>query len=95
MKRLSSMLPGLLRSLNGNEDFMLAFLQEVWPKVAGRRLAEQAKVAGLKGKTLKLTVKGAVWQQQVQGLEGMLLAKIDRLWGKGLIERIAVEPDLD
>lgn len=95
MKRLSSMLPGLLHSLNGNEHVMLAFLQEVWPAVAGRRLAEQAKVAGLKGKTLKLTVKGAVWQRQVQALEGLLLEKIDRVWGRGLIEKIAVELDLD
>ena len=52
-----------------------------WPAAVGKRLALRTRVFGLVRERLVVEVEDAMWQRNLHGLRGQILAKLNELLG--------------
>ena len=69
---------------------LLAVLVGLWPRVAGRAIAEQARPVGLSAGTLVLTASSPCWAVQLQALSGEICAAVNRALGQALVKGLRV-----
>ena len=93
MKRLDSFFPDFLRSIASNEELTLIFLQELWPQLAGKELAEKTTPVALQNKSLVVTVPSEIWAKQLRELRQMLLRSINGFWDFPLLQSIRLRVD--
>jgi hypothetical protein len=94
MRRISSLLPGLLESLQENDEASLAFLVEFWPEIVGKELAERVKPLSLRGGCLVLEVPSEVWKNQLTDLRRMICSAVNDFWGTKRVEKIRLQSHL-
>jgi hypothetical protein len=59
-----------------------------WPAALGKRLAHRTWTTTLVGTRLVVQVEDAVWQRQLYTLRHQLLANLERLLGRGIVESL-------
>ncbi|HSR70666.1 MAG TPA: DUF721 domain-containing protein [Acidobacteriota bacterium] len=93
MKKLNTFFPALLNRASRDPEVVLIFLREMWPHLAGAKMADHCRPEGLEGKTLIVSVAERSWKEELcqAELQRRLLASINDFWQKRLIERIRVE----
>jgi hypothetical protein len=94
MRRISSLLPGLLESIRENDEASLAFLVEFWPDIVGKDLAEKVRPVALQRRMLVLEVPGDVWKKQLAGMRRMICSAINEFWGTKRVEKISLRQHL-
>ena len=88
MENFQSLLPAFLRSVSGNEEITLVFLQELWPRIVGDELAQKTRPSAFYQRTLVLEVPNAIWKKQLQRLRKMFIRSINDFWKASLVEKI-------
>jgi hypothetical protein len=94
MRPISSLLPGLLQSIQENDEASLAFLVEFWPQIVGKDLADRIRPVRLRGKVLVLEVPGEVWKRQLTGMRRMICLAVNDFWGAKRVEKISLRHHL-
>jgi len=64
---------------------------ELWNDAVGKVVAENAGPAAFKGKLLLVYVNSSVWIQQLQFQKAVIIKKINKAFGKEMIEDIKFE----
>lgn len=59
-----------------------------WPAAVGKRLAARTRVAGFRDGTVTVEVEDELWQRNLAGLKGQILANMSRLTGLDLARDI-------
>lgn len=59
-----------------------------WPAAVGKRLATRTRVAGFRDGTVTVEVEDELWQRNLAGLKGQILANMSRLTGLDLARDI-------
>lgn len=54
-----------------------------WPAVIGRRLANRTKAVSFSGGRIVVEVEDALWQRNLEGLRGAILANFHKTLGEG------------
>ncbi len=88
MENFESFLPAFLRSVSGNEEITLVFLQELWPRIAGDELAQKTRPSAFHKKNLILEVPNVIWKKQLEILRKMFIRSINDFWKAPLVEKI-------
>lgn len=95
MRSLISRVPQrLARSIEGDEEVVMMFLKELWPRIVGEELARNTEPAGFREQVLRVQVPSVLWSSQLAGLRTMMIRSINRFWGAQLVESIEWEVDL-
>jgi predicted nucleic acid-binding Zn ribbon protein len=88
MRRVGDCFKGVLAAVGDDPEVQLIFLQELWPSIVGRGVAENTRPVGLSGTTLVVASADPVWVGQLGELEDLLVRSVNRFWGRRLVERI-------
>ncbi|MBW1698719.1 MAG: DUF721 domain-containing protein [Deltaproteobacteria bacterium] len=85
---LASVLPNVLQSIRRGGDIQLLEVWELWDRVVGKAIAENARPAAFKGKLLLVEVGSSTWIHELQFLKADIIRKLNDALGKPLIEDI-------
>lgn len=88
MKTIGTILDKALKSfgLEGKMRHYKAF--EIWDEAVGEQIAKVATPYDIKGKTLFVKVRDAVWMRQLMFLEGALRDKLNSVSGGEVVNKI-------
>jgi hypothetical protein len=95
MDTIASYLPTILKSVVGDEEACLIFLQELWGQIVGEDLAKNTKPTSFGSGRLELRVPNQVWMRQLEELSPLIAKAVNRYWGCRLVERILVDCETD
>lgn len=93
MKPLHQVLADLLRQQPETELPVEDIAREAWPHIAGVHIARRTRVFRLYKQTLIVHVPDKIWKQQLHGLEGQLVDRVNQLLGHVAISRIEFRED--
>ena len=85
---LGDALERLLRSLDMQEKLEEHQAVERWPEVVGERIAEHARAVFFDSGKLIVEVDSAAWRQELFYMKQEMLARLDRSFGKTLVQDI-------
>ncbi|HEV3278945.1 MAG TPA: DUF721 domain-containing protein [Terriglobia bacterium] len=92
MEELGKILPRALKNhVRGERAPVLAVLAGVWPRVAGKAMAEQARPLAFSSGTLTLAVHCPTWAAQLQGLRQEICGAINRALGGTVVRHLRVK----
>ena len=86
--RLGSVIKNILKNYRTDSDEELTRIWNLWKKVVGPVIAENAQPAAFKGKILILHVSSATWIQQLRFLKKDMISKINDALGKEMVSEI-------
>src|SRR5262245_5519541 len=86
---IRSLIATFRKSPNWDADLDLELLQNLWPMLAGEKLASVTKVVSLQGSTVVVNVPDLVWRRQLARMKPQLLRKMNEPWGTQRITEIA------
>jgi hypothetical protein len=91
MDDLGKLLPRFLnKHVRGENAPVLEILTPLWPRVAGKAMAEQSRPVAFGNGTLTLAAFSAPWATELRGLHHEILTAINRTLGRPLVKRIRV-----
>ena len=91
MEELGRIVPrALKRHLGRGNAPLLAAITAIWPRAAGRAIAEQARPAAFSAGTLTLHSCSESWAIQLQGLSSEICAAVNKALGQKLVDHIRV-----
>ncbi len=93
MKRLLDILPGILETAPDSPELRGAVVFAAWRTAAGPRVAGNAAAVGLEGKTLTVAVREDGWKRELGRLGPQLLAKVNGLLGRKVLDKIVFVVD--
>jgi hypothetical protein len=88
MMDLSRLLPRLLNATGANPEMAEIAAKLAWSRAAGDGLRRHAIPFRLFQKTLVVSVADKIWQRQMQSMSAELVARINRLLGREVVEDI-------
>jgi hypothetical protein len=91
MDELGKLLPRFLsKHLRGDQAPVLEVLAPLWPRVAGRAMAEQSRPVAFANGTLTLAASSAPWATELRGLHDEIRIAVNRTLGRPLVKRVRV-----
>jgi hypothetical protein len=69
---------------------LLAVVTGLWPRVAGKAIAEQARPVAFSAGALTLTTSSDAWAVQLKGLSGEICAAVNKALGQPLVKQLRV-----
>jgi len=87
MERAGDFLGKVLRRLDRPEA-TLAWLAGAWPTVTGKALAAHTRPVRCHGGCLELSADAKPWQQQLEGMQREICARINQAWGGNLVREV-------
>jgi hypothetical protein len=90
---LNRLLPKLLNANGANPELTEIAAKIAWTRAAGAGLRPNAIPFRLYQKTLIVSVADAIWQKQMQTMGAELLARINRLLGRDVVDFIEFRID--
>jgi hypothetical protein len=69
---------------------LLAVITGMWPRVAGRAIAEQARPVAFSGGSLALSTSSESWAVQLQALSSEICAAVNKGLGQQLVKHLRV-----
>lgn len=92
MEELGKILPRVLKKhVRGERAPVLAALTGVWPHVAGKAIAEQARPLAFSAGTLTLGVCCPTWAAQLKGLREEIRDAINQTLGRKLVRQVRMK----
>jgi predicted nucleic acid-binding Zn ribbon protein len=89
---IGTILPALFRKQIGRaEPNMLGILVSLWPRIAGRMMAEHSQPARFDSGVLTLAADCATWGTQLQHMTEDIRAGINRYLGQPLVKKLRVK----
>jgi len=85
---LSNILPNVLKNFRHSPDEQLLQVFEVWDRIVGEKVSQNAQPSAFKGKLLLVEVNSSVWMHQLQFLKADILQKINESLGEEWVEDI-------
>ena len=85
---IGSVIDGLLKTYRQESDAELAQIWDLWDKLVGDAIAENARPSAFKGKLLLVQVTNSSWLHQLHFLKKDIIQKINDTYGKELVEEI-------
>ncbi len=76
----------LIKTYRRDSDSQLVQIWDLWDRVLGAPIADNARPAAFKGKILLVHVISPAWIHQLQFLKKEMIAKLNAALGKALIE---------
>ncbi|HXJ91567.1 MAG TPA: DUF721 domain-containing protein [Terriglobia bacterium] len=91
MDELSKLLPRFLsKHVRGDQPPVLEVLAPLWPRVAGRAMAEQSRPVAFGNGTLTVAASSAPWATELRGLHDEIRIAVNRTLGRPLVKRVRV-----
>jgi Dna[CI] antecedent, DciA len=91
MDELCKLLPRFLnKHVRGDHAPVLEVLGPLWPRVAGKVMAEQSRPVAFGNGTLTLAASSAPWATELRGLHHEIRTAINRTLGRPLVKRVLV-----
>ncbi|HUI43357.1 MAG TPA: DUF721 domain-containing protein [Terriglobia bacterium] len=91
MEEVGKILPRVLkRHVRGASAPVLEVLTPLWPRVAGKAMAEQAQPVAFGAGTLTLATSNASWATELYGLREEICAAVNRALGGQVVKQIRV-----
>lgn len=91
MEELGKLLPAFFKRHWGREDArIIEILGPLWPRVAGRGIAENSIPAEFAGGTLTLETTCASWAVQLRQMSEEIRSGINRTMGRPVVKKIQV-----
>jgi hypothetical protein len=92
MEDLGNILPRVLKKHARSESGpMLAVLAGVWPRAAGKAIAQQARPLAFSAGILTLAVACPNWAVQLNGLREEIRSAINKTLGRALVRQVRVK----
>ncbi len=92
MDELGKLLPRFLnKHVRGDQAPVVEVLAPLWPRVAGRAVAEQSRPVGFGNGTLTLAASSAPWAKELRGLHDEIRIAVNRTLGRPLVKRVRVK----
>jgi hypothetical protein len=94
MDEIGKILPQFLRKhVRGERAPVLEVLTPLWPRVAGKAMARQARPAAFGGGTLTLVTGNPSWAIELRGLREEIRAAVNRALGQPVVKQLRVRLD--
>ena len=91
MDELGKLLPRFLsKHVRGDQAPVLEVLAPLWPRVAGKAMAEQSRPVAFGNGTLTLAASSAPWVTELRGLHDEIRIAVNRMLGRPLVKRVRV-----
>jgi len=88
---IGKLLPTLLkREIRRPEPRLLEILVPLWPRMAGKAMAQHARPADFNFGTLTLHTDCPTWGLQLRHMSGEICAKVNGLLGQPLVKKLRV-----
>ena len=84
-EHIGNILTDVLKTYRRESDGELTQVWQVWDDIVGDVIAQNARPAAFKGKTLLVHVSSSTWVHQLQFLKQEMIAKLNDTFGKELI----------
>jgi len=92
MDELGKLLPRFLnKHVRGDQAPVLEVLAPLWPRVAGKAMAEQSRPVAFGNGTLTLAASSAPWATELRGLHDEIRIAVNRTLGRPLVKRVRVK----
>jgi len=92
MEDLGNILPRVLkRHVRSESGPVMAVLAGVWPRVAGKAMAEQARPLEFSAGRLTLAVTCPSWAVQLEGLREEIRSAINQALGRAVVRHVRVK----
>ena len=92
MDEIGKLLPTLLkREIRRPEPRLLEILVPLWPRIAGRAMAQHARPADFNFGTLTLHTDCPTWAMQLRQMSVEICAKVNGLLGQPLVKKLRVK----
>ena len=85
---IGRIIPKVLKTCRQQPDGELTRIWDLWERVVGQMVAENARPAAYKGKLVLVHVSSSVWIHHLQFLKKDLVRQINDALGKPLVEDI-------
>jgi len=85
-EHIGSILAEVLKTYRRESDADLVQVWQVWDRIVGDVIAQNAKPAAFKGKLLLVHVSSSTWIHQLQFLKQEMIAKLNNALGKTVID---------
>ena len=93
MERASKSLQWFLDLVGQEEERVLIFLKELWPKIVGADLARHTGPESLSKGVLTVRVPLGVWKAQLSEVRPEMVEAINRYWNRTIVKRIRLRED--
>ena len=84
-EHIGSILSDVLKTYRRDSDADLVQVWQVWDRVVGDVIAQNARPAAFKGKLLLVHVSSSTWIHQLQFLKTEMMTKLNQALGKAVI----------
>jgi len=85
-EHIGNILADVLKSYRRESDADLVRVWQVWDRIVGDVIAQNARPAAFKGKILLVHVSSSAWIHQFQFLKKEMIEKLNESLGKALID---------
>jgi len=86
--QIGNVISNVLRSYRHEADEGLAQIWNLWDRAVGENIAKNARPEAFKGKLLLVHVTSSAWAHELQFLKSDIIAKVNEVLGKTLVEEI-------
>lgn len=91
MEEIGNILPHLFRRHVRRQDPRVAeILASLWPRVAGKLLAQHSRPVSFRGGTLTLAVPNGCWAKELQQLAEEIRARVNACMGGQVVKRLYI-----
>lgn len=88
MESLAVILPGLMRHMGLEEAARGWRAVDLWPEVAGERIARHSRATSFRDGTLTVEVEGSAWMHELGFLKREIVRRLDQHAGEGVVRDV-------
>ena len=86
--QIGNVISNVLQSYRHEADEGLAQIWNLWDRAVGENIAKNTRPEAFKGKLLLVNVTSSAWAHELQFLKSDIIAKVNEVLGKALVEEI-------
>lgn len=92
MDEIGNILPGLFKKqMTRAEPHLLDILLPLWPRIAGRTMAQHAQPALFASGVLTLNADSATWGVQLRHMTDEIRLEINRFFGRSIVNKLRIK----
>jgi hypothetical protein len=92
MDEIGKVLPILFRKqLRRTEPHLLEILPPLWPRIAGKTMAQHSQPAGFAMGVLTLAADSTAWSTQLRHMSEQIRAEINRFLGQAIVKKLRIK----
>lgn len=93
MEKAAEALQRFLDLVGEEEDRVLVFLKELWPRIVGSDLARHTSPEALSQGVLTVRVPSEVWKTQLLDVRSKMAGATNRYWNRTVVKEIQFRED--